>query len=442
MMLAIDFEQKKDWLLDCLALAKQQGIQNAEMAFRMDKGFSTTARMGHIDTIEHHADRLLSITVYIDHQKACVSTNDLSRDSILHCLTQAQQMAAFCAEDPYAGLAEQEHMAYHYPNVPLYYPWSLTAEQAVAEVLQWDDTARACTGIANVEGVTVATSEGLSVYGNTHDFIGYYPSSLHSFTCVLLAERHGLMQRDYAYTVARDPDDLASFATVTQHAAERVLARLGARALPTQKAPVLFKPEVAKSLWRDVLRALNGHVLYRRASFLVDQLTQMIGPSWLSLEECPHLPKAMGSAPFDADGVATKQKFIVKDGQLVSYLLDAYSARKLSMVNTGNAGGCHNLVIDGPMQSLPEMIGTMDRGLIVTELLGHGADLVSGNYSQGAVGFWVEGGAIQYPVHDITIAGQLGDMLKHIIAIGTDIDYRSSIHTGSVLVEEMTIAGQ
>lgn len=441
-MLAIDFEQKKNWLVECLTKARAHGIEEAEIALRIDKGFSTTVRMGNIDTIEHHHDRALSITAYVNQRKGCVSTNDLSSESVLNSLKQAKQIAQSCAQDPYAGLADPETMAYHYPDVPLYYPWSIEPEQAIAEASRWDDYARRCPGVTNVEGITMSTNEGAHFYGNTHNFVGYYPSSLHSFTCVLLAADNGLMQRDYAYTLARDPNDLHAFEEVTQQAAERARARLGARSLPTQKAPVLFKPEVARSLWKQVLRAINGHVLYRRASFLLEQLHQVIGPSWLSLEESPHLPKAMGSAPFDGDGVATQSKFIIKNGELVSYLLDAYSARKLSMTNTGNAGGCHNLVLHGPTQSLPEMIQHMDKGLIVTELLGHGVDLVTGNYSQGAAGFWVEHGEIQFPVHEVTIAGQLSDMLKHIVAMGSDVDCRSAIRTGSVLIEEMTIAGQ
>lgn len=425
-----------------LAEAKKKGVTEAEVYLHLDKGFSVTVRNGQIDTVEHHNDKSLSITVYFGHRKGHASTTDLTQSSVLTTLNAACEIADIIVPDICQGLADRNLMAFNYPDLDLYHPWGIDLPFAISETKKCEAHARTYSKISNSEGSTLTTIETYALYGNTHNFFGYYPTSNHSLSCVLVAGTGDHMQRDYDYTLARDPKDLLTATIVAEQAAKKTIARLGAKSLKTQKAPVLLTPEIARRFWKYFLSAINGYSLYRSASFLLNRLEHSIFPNWLTLTEKPHLLRAIGSAPFDGDGVATREKNFVEHGKLISYLLDTYTSRKLGMSTTGNAGGCYNLTMNGPTQSYESLLKHMHKGLVVTELLGHGVDIVTGDFSQGAVGFWVEYGEIQFPVHEVTIAGNLSDMFAHVIALGSDIDTRGSILTGSVLLEEMTIAGQ
>lgn len=435
-------DKLQELVQDLLKEARAQGATAAEAGVSMETGLATTVRMGDVETIEHHRDKGLAITVYVGNRKGSASTSDFSRNAVRDTVKAALAIASVTAEDPYSGLADADLMARDIPDLDLCYPWDVTPEQAIALALECESAARDFDKrITNSEGASVSTFQGFRVYGNSHGFVGAYPSSHHSVSCSVISQEDEAMQRDYWYSATRDPSELEDAAYIGRQAAERALRRLNGRRLPTGSAPVIFAAEVASSLLSHFIGAISGGSLYRKTSFLVDSLGKQVFPSHIRIDERPHLKKGLGSAPFDNEGVATRAHDIVRDGVLQSYVLDSYAARKLGMQTTGNAGGVHNLFINTGNKDLTALLKTMDKGLLVTELMGQGVNRVTGDYSRGASGFWVEGGEIQYPVEEITIAGNLRDMLMRLLEIGNDIDTRRNTRTGSIFIEQMTIAG-
>ncbi len=435
----------KDIVADALRRARELGATQAEADVSLQKGLTTTVRLGEVETVEYQRDRGMGITVYFGRRKGSASTADLSPRAVAETVEKACDIARYTAEDDCAGLADPEELARDIPDLDLDHPWELAPEDAV-------ETARTCEAagrevdrrITNSEGASVGSHRGVRVYGNSNGFLAGYPSTSHSVSCVLLAQNGEDMQRDYWYSSARDGRDLESAIEIGRKAGMRAVARLGARKLATQRARVLFAPEVARGLIGHFLGAVRGSSQYRKSSFLLGAAGQQVFPSFLQLIERPHIPKALGSAPFDNEGVATRNRDLVKDGVLTGYVLGSYSARKLGLKTTGNAGGTHNLLVESgrggiEIGALMRELGT---GLLVTELMGQGVNGVTGDYSRGASGFWVENGAIAYPVHEITVAGNLKDMYRNIAAIGSDVDVRGGVRVGSVLVSEMTIAGE
>ncbi len=434
-----ELEQK---VADLLAEAKRQGASAAEAAVSSDAGLSVSVRMGEVETIEHTRDNGLGVTVYFGQRKGSASTSDLSPEAIIETVKAACNIARFTSEDEFAGLADPKLMAKELPDLDLYHPWSLPVEQAIEIGQRCENAARELDPrITNSEGASLNSHSGLYVYGNSHGFIGGYPSSRHSLSCAVVGQEDDAMQRDYWYTVGRAAEDLEAAEAVGTRAAERTLARLGARTLSTRESPVLFQADIAVGLLRNLIGAIRGSALYRQASFLLDHLDKQIFPEFVRIHENPLLPHGLASAPFDNEGVATRARDIVRDGILKGYVLNSYAARKLGMQTTGNAGGVRNLAIDPGELDREGLLRKMDRGLLVTEMMGHGVNMVTGDYSRGATGFWVENGEIQYPVQEITIAGNLKEMFRQLVAVGNDEERRGSTRTGSWLIERMMIAG-
>ena len=426
-----------------LSEAQQRGASAAEAAVSYNHGLSVSVRMGEVETLEHHRSRGLGITVYFGQRKGSANTSDWKPQALRDTVAAACDIARYTEPDPCAGLADPERLARQIPDLDLYHPWSLSAEQAIEQARACEDAARAQDErIRNSEGASIATSSGLMYYGTSHGFSAGYPSSRHSLSCSVIAQDDSGMQRGNWYTVARAATELQDGAEVGPEAASRALRRLGARRLGTRQAPVLLVPEIARGFLSHLIGAVSGSALYRKASFLRDQLGQPVLPDWLSLREEPHLPRALASAPFDAEGVATAARDLVGNGILQGYVLNSYAARRLGMASTGNAGGIHNLLATPGAQDFDGLLRQMDTGLVVTHLMGQGVNLLTGDYSRGASGFWVERGVVQYPVEEITIAGDLRQMLRTIVAHGNDIDTRGAIRCGSLLLDAMTIAGE
>ncbi len=437
-----NWDHLKEIVSEVLKKSKQLGLDAAEASVSWSSGLSATVRLGTVESVEFNRDKGLGITVYKGKKKGSVSTTDLQPAAIQSSLEAACRIAEYTEEDPYSGLADIESLARDIPNLDLDHPSNVTAEQAVQWAKECEDSARAFDSkIANSEGATFATHRGYRVYGNTLGFLGAYPGTRHSLNCIVIAKSGDCMQRDYDFTTARDIKDLNSRNSVGQTAALRSIRRLNARKMKTCEAPVIFSAEIAGGLWGSFIAAISGGNLYRRSSFLVDHLDKRIFPDFVNVEEIPHLRKGLGSAPFDDEGVATVQHSIVQAGILKSYVLSSYSARRLGLKTTGNAGGVNNLFISDSECDLADLIKRMGRGLLVTELMGHGVNLVTGDYSRGAGGFWIEDGQIQYPVHEITVAANLKDMFSNLVAIGDDTEKRGNIFTGSVLIDRMMIAG-
>lgn len=422
--------------------AKKLGASSAETAIGLGAGFEVRVRQAKIEKIEHHLAKELGITVYFKHRSGCASTTDLSQDSVKLVLEKACYIAKHTQEDPCIGLADPEVMAHGYPDLELSHPWTISLDDATKLAQECEAAGFAeDKRIINSEGADVSSNNGFNLYANSHGFIGSYPSSMHSISCALIAKQKQKMQIDYEYTMARDPTDLESATSIGKKAAGKTIKKLGARHLTTRECPVIFLAPVAKSIIRHFLSAINGGNLYNKASFLLDHLQKQVFAHHVSIEEQPHIKKAAGSSPFDSEGVNTKPRFIVQDGILQGYVLSSYTARKLNMQTTGNAGGIHNLLVTSGDYSLPELIKTMNRGLLITELLGQEVNIITGNYSRGAFGYFVENGEIQYPVEGITIAGNLQQMFMDIISIGNDVDNRGNIRIGSILMEKLKIAG-
>ncbi|MFV9656770.1 metalloprotease PmbA [Pseudomonas sp. NY15366] len=425
-----------------LAEARRQGASACEVAVSAGQGLSTTVRQGEVETVEFNRDQGFGITLYVGQRKGSASTSATGIEAIRETVAAALAIAKHASEDECAGLADAALMARELPELDLYHPWSITPEQAVEQALACEAAAFAAdTRIKNADGTSLNTHQGCRVYGNSHGFVGGYASTRHSLSCVMIAEGEGQMQRDYWYDVNRQGELLADAAGIGRRAAERAVSRLGARPVPTCEVPVLFAAELAGGLFSHLLAAISGGNLYRHSSFLEGALGQLLFPEWLSLDERPHLPRALGSAAFDGDGLATYAKPFVEKGELVSYVLGTYSGRKLGLPSTANSGGVHNLFVTHGDEDQQALIRRMGRGLLVTELMGQGLNLVTGDYSRGAAGFWVENGEIQFPVQEVTIAGNLRDMFRQIVAVGRDLERRGNICTGSVLIEKMTVAG-
>jgi PmbA protein len=421
---------------------KAQGASSSEVDVSVHVGLSVTARLGDVETVEHHKDQGVEVTVYFGTRRGSSSSSDLRSDALKETVRAACRIARYTAEDPCAGLADPELMAWDHPDLDLDHPWDLGAEEAVALVIDCEAAAREVDErITNSEGATVSRLRGTSVYGNSHGFIGGYRATRHSLSCSVIGQQNEHMQRDYWYSVARDWSLLDNAHTVGRVAAERTLKRLGARSLSTRQVPVIFESSIARSLLGHFVGAISGGALYRKASFLLDHEGKETFPSFVHIHEQPHLRGAMGSAPFDDEGVATRPRDLVKDGVLQGYVLSSYSARRLGLQTTGNAGGVRNLTIDPGERDLTGLMQLMDKGLLVTELIGHGVNGVTGDYSRGAAGFWIERGQIQYPVEEITIASNLKDMFMGIQAVGSDVDARGNTRSGSILIERMTVAG-
>jgi PmbA protein len=418
------------------------GADQAEVGAHEDAGLAVNVRMGEVETVEHTRDRGLSVTVYFGSRKASASTADLDPDSIETTLKQACAIARHTEADPCAGLADADRMAREFPDLDLWHPWALSADAAIELALACEQAGRELDPrISNADGASLSTGTSLAVYANTHGFTGIERSTSHSLSCALIAGEGEGMQRDYWYTTACASEDLEDAQSVGRRAAERALGRLDPREVRTGEYPVLFAPEAARSLIGHLLSAASGGSLYRRASFLLDRVGTRVLPEWVSLRERPHLKRGLRSANFDAEGVATVESDLVSDGVLVRYILGSYSARKLGLSSTGNAGGVQNLDVLGRGESFESLLSGIKRGVLVTELMGQGANTITGDYSRGAAGFWVENGEIVGAVDEFTIAGNLLQMYERIEAVGGDVDTRSHLRTGSILVGRMTVAG-
>jgi PmbA protein len=432
-------------VMQALETAKKSGASQAEADASLSKGLSVTVRLGEVETVEYQRDRGLGITVYFGTRKGSASTADLGDESVRETVAKACAIARYTALDDCAGLADPELLARDFPDLQLDFPWEITPDAAVVLARECEAAGLAVDPrLGNSEGASVGSQRGVRVYGNSHGFLAGDCASSHSLSCVLLAQAGEDMQRDYWYSSARDPKDLEDAASIGRHAAARAIARLGARRLPTGKAAVLFAPEVARGFIGHFIGAIRGGAQYRKASFLLGAAGQQVFPSWVQMHERPRLPKAFASANWDGEGVRTQDRELVRDGVVDGYLLGSYSARKLGLRSTGNAGGLHNLLID-PSAGAPDqaaLLRQMGKGLLVTELMGQGVNGVTGDYSRGATGFWVEGGELAYPVHEITIAGNLKELYPNVVAIGGDIDMRGGIRMGSLLVDGFTIAGE
>ncbi len=434
-------DKLEDLVQSCLAEAKQQGATSAEANINVEHGLSVTARLGEAETLERHNDRGLGITIYIGQKKGNASTTSFEPEAIKDAVTAACNIAKFTQEDDCAGLAEAELMATDMQDLELDHPWGVSPEEALEIAISCENAAREDDKISNSEGASLTSSRGTTIYANSHDFVGSYSSTRHNLSCVVIAEQDGNMQRDYWFATARNPKNLDSAESIGKKAAERTVNRLGSRKISTQTTPVVFEANMARSLFSHFISAVSGGSLYRKASFLIDHLDKKVFSDSITITEDPLIKGGFGSSTFDMEGVATKARTLVDKGVLKGYVLSSYSARKLAMRTTGNAGGVHNLEVQAGTKNLDQLLKTMQKGLLVTELIGHGVNTVTGDYSRGAVGYWVEEGEIQYPVDEITIAGNLKDMYQKIVEIGADVDRRSNIITPSLLIDNMMIAG-
>jgi len=427
---------------DVLKYASERGATAAETEVSEGFGQTVTVRQGEVETIEYNRDKGIGVTVYIGKQRGHASTSDFSSKAMRDTVDAALSIAKFTASDDCAGLADPDLFARAVPDLDLCHPWDLPVERAI-------DLAKACEAagfavdprIGNSEGATVSTQESQFAYGNTLGFLGGYPSSRHGVWCSLIAGRNDTMQRDDWYETARDPAALPASETVGRRAGERAIRRLGARKIATAQVPVLFEAPIASSLLGHFAGAVSGGSLYRRSSFLLDSIGRQVFAQHVKVSDLPHIPQGLASSPFDDEGVATQSREIVSDGVVRGYFLGSYSARKLGMRSTGNAGGNHNLVLHDTGEDFAALLRKMGTGLLVTELMGQGVNNVTGDYSRGAAGYWIENGAIAYPVQEITIAGNLKEMYRGIVAAGNDVIRRGSRQCGSILIERMTVAG-
>lgn len=433
----------KEKVQKVLGMAADKGASSAEAGLSIGRGLSVTVRLGEVETVEHNRDQGLGITVYLGQRKGSASTTDLSDEALSRTVAAACDIARYTSEDECNGLADKDLMATEVPDLDLYHPWRVAIDEAI-------DMTQRCEQVAmdydkrihNSEGASLSSQEGIRIYGNSHGFLNGYPTTRQSLSCTVLAEDEDGMQRDYWYTTSRCADDLEDVNSVGEKAAQRTVARLNARRLGTCQSPVIFSAELASGLFSSFLAAIKGTSQYRQTSFLLDSLGQQVFPEYINLREEPLIKRGLASAPYDNEGVCTQAHDIVSGGKVNSYVLSSYSARKLGLRTTGNAGGTHNVVVSHGVSSREQLLGKMGTGLYITELMGQGINRVTGDYSRGASGFWVENGEMQYPVHEITVAGNLKDMFKGIVDVATDVDTRRSLLTGSVLLDNMTIAGE
>lgn len=422
--------------------AHQLGVDGAEMEVQIDQGFSVNVRMGQLESIEHRFEKSVSIKVYANQRVGVTTTSELTENALRASLENACRIAQLTNQDPCSGLPELDTLAFDYPDLDLYHPWNIGVPEVIELALQAEAQGLAYDArVTNSEGVEISTHQYHSLHANTLGFVGKYSSTVHSMGCSLLASEGKDMQRDDDYTTARDAADLMNFDQVVQSAAKKAIQRLNPRKLASCKVPVIFSPQMAKGLLRNFVQAIRGPSLYRKASFLLDHLGKQVFPAFMEMDQRPYLPKGMGSVPFDAEGVRTEPCFFIKDGILENYILGNYSARRLQIKPNGTAGGPFNLFVRSGEKDLQGLLKQMGTGLLVTDLIGHGVNLTNGDYSRGAFGFWVEQGQIQYPVSGISIAGNLKDIFLGIVAVGNDVDVRGNLRTGSILIDEMTIAG-
>ncbi|MDF0604756.1 metalloprotease PmbA [Neisseriaceae bacterium TC5R-5] len=426
-----------------IELAKARGASAAEAEVSEGLGQTVTVRLAEVETIEYNQDKGVGVTVYLGQKKGHASTSDFSEQALADTVQAALDIARYTAEDPCAGLADARLLATQQLDLDLYHPWDVSVEQAISLAERCESAARAVdVRITNSEGASVSSQASHFAYANSHGFIGGFPSSRHSISAAVVAEHNGDMQRDYWYSSARHYEDLEAVEAIGRIAGERSVRRLGGRQLKTGHYPVLFEAPVASSLIGHLIAAISGGSLYRQSSFLLDTLGQQVMASKVSIDEDPFLLRGLGSSPFDNEGVATQARRLVDKGVLQGYVLGSYSARKLGLQTTGNAGGTHNLMVHSTGESFTQLLAKMGSGLLVTELLGHGVNMVTGDYSRGAAGFWVENGVIAYPVEEITIAGNLREMFMQIEAVGNDVLVRGAKQMGSLLIGSMMVAGE
>lgn len=431
-----------------IELAKKK-VDSVEIAINKSTGINVSTRLGETENVEFNSDGVLGITVYQDHKKGSASTNDLSLAAIEQTIDMAIEIMKYTSSDPCSGLGDKSQLAFTCPDLDLFYPSELNVEQAIKLAAEAEMIALKQAEITESDGGYFNSSYGIRVYGNSEGMLQGYRASNQSLSCCVIGERQGEMERNYAYTSARDIRELKSAELVGLEAAERTRANLGARSISTMQVPILFSSEVATGLIGHLASAISGSAIYKKSSFLLDKVGQSILPNWLTIKEFPHILKGIGSTPFDSDGISTFDKDIITGGVLQTYLLSSYSARKLStpqrpLKSTGNASGIYNwrLQMNNTSPEFPQLLKMMDKGILVTSLMGQGVNLITGDYSRGASGFWVENGEIQYPIHEFTIAGNLADMYQNIVAVGCDIEQRTNIQCGSILLERMSIAGK
>lgn len=437
-----EIAEVKEAVSQVLAHAKQLGASSAEASMSRTRGLSVETRHGEVETLEFNQDGGLGISLYFGQRKGSASTADLSPQALKRAVEAAVDIARYTSEDPCAGVAEAAWLELSPPELDLFHPHQVDTSDAIANCARAEQAAFDYDSrIVNSEGASFSSHQGIKVYGNSHGQLVGYPSSRHSISCVMIGKTEQDMQRDYSYSVHRDFAKLLSPEQVGREAAAETVARLDARQVPTEKVPVIFRADIASSLFGHLVSAISGGSIYRQSSFLLDKLGQRILPEHLNIIERPHLRQGLASSPFDAEGVKTRDLAVIEQGVLTSWLLTSYSARKLGLASTGHAGGIHNWLVQHGEQDLAALCQQMGRGLLVTELMGQGVNTVTGDYSRGAAGFWVENGEIQFPVAEVTIAGNLLDMFQRIVAIGKDVDVRGGVQTGSVLIESMQLAG-
>ncbi|OHU90853.1 MULTISPECIES: metalloprotease PmbA [Pseudoalteromonas] len=435
-------DEVKQAVSEALNHAKKLGATSAEASMSSTSGLSICTRMGEVETIEFNQDGGLGVCVYVGNHKGNASTADLSPKAIRTVVEKAIDIAKFTSDDPCNGVADKALLEMSPPDLDLFHPWEVTPEHGIELCIEAEKAAlNADERIVNSDGASFASHQGLRVYGNSHGFLAGFPRSRYTLSTMVIGKDGGQMQRDSAFSVSRERQGLKSATEIGLEAAQSTLAKLNSQKLNTMRTPVIFRADIANSLFGHLVSAIGGGALYRKSSFLLDKLGQQIFNPCVSIFERPHLPKGLASSPFDSEGVKTLDREIIQGGELRTYLLSSYAARRLGMTATGHAGGIHNWLVQQTHDDLNALLKTMGTGLLVTELMGQGVSTVTGDYSRGASGFWVENGQIQYPVSEITIAGNLADMFKGIQAIGGDIEYRGSVQTGSILIDSMQVAG-
>ena len=436
-------DEVKQAVSEALSHATKLGATAAEAAMSSTSGLSVSTRMGEVETIEFNQDGGLGISVYVGNHKGSASTADLSPKALRSVVEKAIDIAKFTSDDPCNGVADKALLEMSPPDLDLYHPWEVTPEQGVELCIEAEKAALEFDErIVNSDGASFSSHEGLRVYGNTHGFLAGFPRTRHSLSTMVIGQDGEQMQRDHAYTLSREQSGLKSAQSVGLEAAESTIARLNSRKIATMKTPVVFRADIANSLFGHLVSAIGGGSLYRKSSFLLDSLGKQIFSDKVNVSERPHLLKGLASSPFDSEGVKTLDREIIHGGELQTYLLASYAARKMGMTATGHAGGIHNWLVQQTHDDLKAVLKEMGTGLLVTELMGQGVNSVTGDYSRGAAGFWVEQGELQYPVSEITIAGNLKDMFMNVQAIGGDIEARGSVQTGSILIESMQVAGE
>ena len=437
-----EIEQVKSAVSELLSLSKKYGATSAEAVISKSKGITVSSRCKELENIEFNQEGALGVSVYVGKNKGSASTADLSKAALEQAVKAAVDIAKYTSEDEFSGLVDKEELATDIQDLDLFHPHEITPEQAIEQCIEAEAAAFGFDDrITNSDGASLASYQGFKVYGNSLGFLEGYPSTRHSLSCSVISQDGGDMQRQYAYSVDREFDKIEAANVIGEKAANDAIRMLNPQKLNTCQVPVIFHAEIASSLFGHLVSAISGGSLYRKSSFLMNSLDTQLFPEFLTIKERPHLLKGLASSPFDSEGVKTSDRNIIEAGVLTTYLLTGYSARKLGMKTTGHAGGIHNWLISNTDEGLSDLLKKMGTGLLVTELMGQGVNTVTGDYSRGAAGFWVENGEIQYPVSEITVAGNLKDMFKQIVAIGGDVEKRGAVQTGSILIENMQIAG-